>query len=49
MHAGDDRMKDASIQRLMRQFNNLTFRDGESVSDFAMRINGLITSLCELS
>ena len=49
MHAGDDRMKDASIQRLMRQFNNLTFRDGESVSNFAMRINGLITSLRELS
>jgi len=48
MHAGDDRMKDASIQRLMKQFDNLTFRDGESISDFAMRINGLITSLREL-
>jgi hypothetical protein len=48
MHAGDDRMKDASIQRLMKQFDNLTFRDGESVGDFAMRINGLITSLREL-
>ena len=48
MHAGDDRMKDASIQRLMKQFDNLTFRDGESVGDFAMRINGLITGLREL-
>ena len=48
VHAGDDRMKDASIQRLMKQFDNLTFRDGESVGDFAMRINGLITSLREL-
>jgi len=48
MHAGDDRMKDASIQRLMKQFDNLTFRDGESVGDFAMRINGLFTSLCKL-
>ena len=48
MHAGDDRMKDASIQRLMKQFDNLTFRDGESIGDFAMRINGLITSLREL-
>ena len=48
MHAGDDRMKDASIQRLMKQFDNLTFRDGESIGDFAVRINGLITSLREL-
>ena len=48
MHAGDDRMKAASIQRFMRQFDNLTFRDGENVGDFAMRINGLITSLREL-
>ena len=32
----------------MTQFDNLTFRDGESVGDFAMRINGLITSLREL-
>jgi hypothetical protein len=49
MHAGDDRMKAASIRHLMRQFDNLAFRDGESVGDFAMRINGLITSLRELS
>lgn len=48
MHAGDDRMMDASIQCLMKQFDNLMFRDGESVGDFAMRINGLITSLREL-
>jgi hypothetical protein len=46
--AGDDRMKDASIQRLMKQFEAVAFRDGESVADFAMRINGLITSLREL-
>jgi hypothetical protein len=41
-------MKDASIQRLMKQFEALAFRDGESVADFAMRINGLVTSLREL-
>ncbi|CAN6238160.1 unnamed protein product [Urochloa humidicola] len=46
--AGDDRMKGASIQRLMKQFEAMAFRDGESVADFAMRINGLITSLREL-
>jgi hypothetical protein len=46
--AGDDRMKDVSIQRLMKQFESMAFRDGESVTDFAMRINGLVTSLREL-
>jgi hypothetical protein len=46
--ASDDRMKDASIQRLMKQFEAVAFRDGESVADFAMRINGLVTSLREL-
>jgi hypothetical protein len=46
--AGDDRMKDASIQRLMKQFESMAFRNGESVADFAVRINGLVTSLREL-
>ncbi|CAN6215165.1 unnamed protein product [Urochloa humidicola] len=46
--AGDDRMKGSSIQRLMKQFEAVAFRDGESVGDFAMRINGLVTSLREL-
>ena len=31
--AGDDRMKTASLQRLTKQFENLAFRDGESVGD----------------
>ena len=29
--AGDDRMKTASLQRLTKQFENLGFRDWESV------------------
>lgn len=48
MHAGDDRVKAASVQRLMKQFENMAFRDGENVGDFAMRINGLVASLREL-
>ncbi|RLM69158.1 hypothetical protein C2845_PM17G10780 [Panicum miliaceum] len=44
----DDRMKAASVQRLMKQFETLVFHDGESVDDFAMRINGLIASMREL-
>jgi hypothetical protein len=44
----DHCMKDASIQRLMKQFESMAFRDGESVADFTVRINGLVTSLREL-
>jgi hypothetical protein len=46
--AGDNCMKDASIQRLMKQFESMAFRDGESVADFAVRINRLVTNLREL-
>ncbi|CAN6286802.1 unnamed protein product [Urochloa humidicola] len=46
--AGDDHMKAATIQRLMKQFEVMAFRNGESVADFAMRINGLVTTLREL-
>ena len=46
--AGDDRMKTASLQRLTKQFENLAFRDWESVGDLIMRINGLVASLLEL-
>ena len=48
LRAGDDRMKTASLQRLTKQFENLAFRDGESVGDLIMRINGLVASLREL-
>jgi hypothetical protein len=48
MHAGDDRMKTASIQCLTKEFENLVFHNGKSISDFTMCINGLIASLCEL-
>jgi hypothetical protein len=46
--AGDNCMKDASIQRLTMQFKSMAFRDGESVADFAVRINRLVTSLRKL-
>jgi len=31
----------------MKQFETLAFRDGESIGNFAIHINRLITSLCE--
>jgi hypothetical protein len=33
---------------LWKQYENVGFRDGESVSDFALRINGLVASLREM-
>ncbi|XP_062230147.1 uncharacterized protein LOC133927761 [Phragmites australis] len=48
MRVSDDRVKSASVQRLLKEFENVAFRDGESVDDFAMRINGLVGSLREL-
>ena len=48
MRVGDDRVKSANVQRLLKKFENVTFHDGESVDDFAMRINRLVASLREL-
>lgn len=48
MRVGDDRVKSANVQRLLKEFENVAFHDGESVDDFAMRINGLVASLREL-
>jgi hypothetical protein len=47
MRVGDDRAKSASMQRLLKEFKNVAFHDGESVDDFAMHINGLVASLAQ--
>jgi hypothetical protein len=48
MRVGDDRVKSASLQRLLKEYENVMFHNGESVDDFAMHINRLVTSLREL-
>ena len=48
MRVGDDRVKAASVQRLWKEYENVVFRDGESVGDFTMRISGLVGSLREM-
>jgi hypothetical protein len=49
MRVGDNHVKSASVQRLMKEeFENFTFRDKESIDDFTMRISGLVASLREL-
>jgi hypothetical protein len=48
MRIDDDRVKATSLQRLWKEYENVGFHDGESVSDFALRINGLVASLREM-
>jgi hypothetical protein len=48
MRVGDDRVKAANVERLMKAFETVTFRDSESVDEFVMRINGIVSGLREL-
>ncbi|WVZ62462.1 hypothetical protein U9M48_012211 [Paspalum notatum var. saurae] len=48
MRVGEDRVKNASKQRLTKEFENLRWKDGESVDDFAVRVNTLVAGLREL-
>jgi hypothetical protein len=45
MRVGAGRVKEANAQRLLKEFENIAFCDGESVDDFAMRINALAADL----
>ncbi|CAO2203105.1 unnamed protein product [Urochloa humidicola] len=48
MRGGDDRVKACNVQRLMKEFENLRFGDGETVVDFAVRVNRLTAQLGDL-
>ncbi|WVZ50199.1 hypothetical protein U9M48_001476 [Paspalum notatum var. saurae] len=45
MRLGVDRVKAANAQKLMREFENITFKDGEAVDEFAMRIQALAANI----
>ena len=45
MRVGADRVKEANAQRLLKDFENIAFKEGETVDDFAMRINALSADL----
>jgi hypothetical protein len=45
LRIGDERMRDATAQQLHRNFANLTFKEGESVTAFGVRITALYTNL----
>ena len=48
MRLGADRVKDVNAQKLIQEFENISFKDGESVDDFGMRINNLVANLRNL-
>jgi hypothetical protein len=48
MRVGDDRVRKSSAQRVRRQYEELMFKDGEGVEDFALRLTGLVNQLAIL-
>jgi hypothetical protein len=48
MRGGDGRVKEDNVQRLMKEFELLSFGDGETVAEFATRVDRLTTRLGDL-
>ncbi|WVZ88093.1 hypothetical protein U9M48_034646 [Paspalum notatum var. saurae] len=42
---GIERVRESNAQKLQCDFNNITFKDGESVDDFSLRISNLASNL----
>jgi hypothetical protein len=45
MRLGDERVREANAQKLLGAFENVKFRDGETIDEFAMRLNTLASKL----
>jgi hypothetical protein len=45
MRLGADRVKEVNAQKMLQEFENIKFKDGESVEDFGMRITNLVGNL----
>jgi hypothetical protein len=48
-NVGTERVRKARASMLRRDFNALKFEDGETINDFSVRINSLVTQLAVLS
>lgn len=48
MSIGVERVREAIAQKLRKELEDISFKDGESVDAFAMRITGLVNNLCTL-
>lgn len=45
MHLGADRVKEARVQNLKSEFDNLCMRDTEQIDDFTMRLTSIISKI----
>jgi hypothetical protein len=45
LHAGDDRVRKSTLQKMRREWELLGFKEGEAVDDFALRLSSLMSSL----
>jgi cell fate (sporulation/competence/biofilm development) regulator YlbF (YheA/YmcA/DUF963 family) len=45
MRLGADRVKDVNAQKLLKEFENIQFKEGEMIDDFGMRITNLVANL----
>jgi hypothetical protein len=48
MRIGDDRVREATTQTLLRQFESATFKEGESMEEFSMRLSGMVQHIATL-
>ncbi|CAN6169870.1 unnamed protein product, partial [Urochloa humidicola] len=48
MRLGDERIREARAQQLRRDYEAIAFGDGESVEDFALRLQGMVSQLAVL-
>ncbi|XP_066311131.1 uncharacterized protein [Miscanthus floridulus] len=48
LHIGDDRVRTATVQTLHAEYENIAFREGESVEDFSLRLTGIVQHLAML-
>jgi cell fate (sporulation/competence/biofilm development) regulator YlbF (YheA/YmcA/DUF963 family) len=48
MHLGANRVKDDNAQKLLKEFENIGFKEGETIDDFGMRITNLVANLKSL-
>jgi hypothetical protein len=48
MRVGADRVKEVNVQKLLKEFENIEFKEGETVEDFGMRITNLVANIKSL-
>lgn len=48
MRIGADQVKEVNVQKLLKEFENIEFKDGETVEGFGMRITNLVANIKSL-